>query len=133
MDATSAALAVVGISITVDVDDRLEVPMLSDEVAGVLDVEYVEAMAATLEDAESDADVAATVLEVAAALEDETGVVPVVAAFNGQESSRSINDLKARVPTVLRISRSALRNQEPERGLMKHARNRSRRLREYLA
>lgn len=65
MDAMSAALAVVGISVTVDVDDRLEVPMLSDEVAGVLAAEYVEAMAATLEDAEFDTDVAATIFEVA--------------------------------------------------------------------
>ena len=101
MDATSAALAVVGISIIVDVDDRLEMSMLPDEVA------------ATPEDAEFNTDVAATILEVAAAgLEDETDVVPVVAEFNGQESSRSINDLRARVPTVLHILLSALLNQE---------------------
>lgn len=102
MDATSAALAVVGISITVYVDDGLEVPM--DEMPGVLAVEYVEAMAAIFEDTEfnpeADADMAATEPEVAARLEDEIGIVPVVAGFKGQESSRSINDLRARVPTV---------------------------------
>ena len=101
MDATSAALAVVGKSITVDVGDRLEVPVLSDEVA--------------------------------AGLGDETGVVPVVAGFSGQESSRSINDLRARVPTVLHIFRSVLLNQEAECGLMKQLGSRSRGLHESLA
>lgn len=117
MDATSAALTAVGISMTVVITDVVGIPLELIEVAGILATEFLETGVTTLEDVETELKVSAAELEVVARLDDETGVVLADAGLNGQESSRSINDLRARVPVVQLRSNSRVNCSSPHNGL----------------